>query len=152
MENNQNLFRCPWSETSSLMTDYHDTEWGVPLHDDLKLFEFLVLDAFQAGLSWQIVLHKRDAMRQAFKNFNPEVLAQFNELSQQEDMEKLALCQQKMDNLHAWDLLPKVETMASRLGIDITEQMGNLSGGMKRRVLLGAALWTLLYALAVVLP
>lgn len=69
-----------------------------------------------------------------------EVLAQFNELSQQEDMDKLAQCQQKMDNLHAWDLLPKIETMASRLGINITEQMNNLSGGMKRRVLLGAAL------------
>jgi ATP-binding cassette subfamily F protein uup len=69
-----------------------------------------------------------------------EVLTQFNELSQQEDMDKLALCQQKMDNLHAWDLLPKIETMASRLGITITDQMTNLSGGMKRRVLLGAAL------------
>lgn len=69
-----------------------------------------------------------------------EVLAQFNELSQQEDMDKLAHCQQKMDNLHAWDLLPKIETMATRLGITITDQMSNLSGGMKRRVLLGAAL------------
>ena len=71
-----------------------------------------------------------------------EVLAQFNELSQQGDMDKLAVCQQKMDNLHAWDLLPKIETMASRLGINIAEQMHNLSGGMKRRVLLGAALLT----------
>jgi DNA-3-methyladenine glycosylase I len=79
MEINQNLFRCPWSGASSTMTIYHDTEWGVPLHDDLKLFEFLVLDAFQAGLSWQIVLHKRDAMRTAFKNFNPEILADFND-------------------------------------------------------------------------
>lgn len=69
-----------------------------------------------------------------------EVLAQYNELSQQDDMDKLGHCQQKMDNLHAWDLLPKIETMASRLGITITEQMNNLSGGMKRRVLLGAAL------------
>lgn len=69
-----------------------------------------------------------------------EVLAQYNELSQQEDMDKLGVCQQKMDNLHAWDLLPRIETMASRLGIDTTEQMDNLSGGLKRRVLLGAAL------------
>ncbi|KTD66427.1 ATP-binding cassette domain-containing protein [Legionella shakespearei] len=69
-----------------------------------------------------------------------EILTQFNELSQQGDMDKLALCQQKMDNLNAWDLLPKIETMASRLGISINEQMGSLSGGMKRRVLLGAAL------------
>ncbi|MDI1351298.1 MAG: ATP-binding cassette domain-containing protein, partial [bacterium] len=69
-----------------------------------------------------------------------EVLSQFYEFSQQDDMDKLARCQEKMDNLQAWDLLPKIETMASRLGIDVSEQMANLSGGMKRRVLLGAAL------------
>ncbi|MFI4919873.1 MAG: ATP-binding cassette domain-containing protein, partial [Legionellales bacterium] len=69
-----------------------------------------------------------------------EVLAQFNYYSNSDDMDKLALYQQKLDDLHAWDLLPKIETMASRLGIDIAADMANLSGGMKRRVLLGAAL------------
>ncbi|WP_392537617.1 ATP-binding cassette domain-containing protein [Legionella sp. 227] len=69
-----------------------------------------------------------------------EVLSRFNELSQLGDMEKLAACQQQMDNLHAWDKLPQIETMASRLGITTHERMNNLSGGMKRRVLLGAAL------------
>lgn len=69
-----------------------------------------------------------------------EVIAEYNELIQQEDMDKLAQCQQKMDNLNAWDLLPKIETMASRLGINTAGQMSQLSGGMKRRVLLGAAL------------
>lgn len=69
-----------------------------------------------------------------------EVLSRFNELSQLGDMEKLAACQQQMDNLHAWDKLPQIETMASRLGIATHERMNNLSGGMKRRVLLGAAL------------
>ncbi|MDR3443143.1 MAG: ATP-binding cassette domain-containing protein [Legionella sp.] len=69
-----------------------------------------------------------------------EVLARFNELSQQSDMDKLAACQQQMDNLHAWDKLPQIETMASRLSIPMNEQMSNLSGGMKRRVLLAAAL------------
>lgn len=69
-----------------------------------------------------------------------EVLTRFHQLSQQDDMDKLAVCQQHMDNLNAWELLPKIETMASRLGIPIDEQMVNLSGGMKRRVLLGAAL------------
>ncbi|HAU1150746.1 TPA: ATP-binding cassette domain-containing protein [Legionella pneumophila] len=69
-----------------------------------------------------------------------EVLSQFHEFTRQGDMDKLAKCQQRMDNLNAWHLLPKIETMASRLGIDIHEQMPNLSGGMKRRVLLGAAL------------
>lgn len=69
-----------------------------------------------------------------------EVLAQFHEDSLQDDMDKLSISQQKMDNLHAWDLLPKIETMASRLGINTTEHMASLSGGMKRRVLLAAAL------------
>ncbi|HAT9731141.1 TPA: ATP-binding cassette domain-containing protein [Legionella pneumophila subsp. pneumophila] len=69
-----------------------------------------------------------------------EVLSQFHEFTKQGDMDKLAKCQQRMDNLNAWHLLPEIETMASRLGIDIQEQMSNLSGGMKRRVLLGAAL------------
>ncbi|HBD4492939.1 TPA: ATP-binding cassette domain-containing protein [Legionella pneumophila] len=69
-----------------------------------------------------------------------EVLSQFHEFTKQGDMDKLARCQQQMDNLNAWHLLPEIETMASRLGIDIHEQMSNLSGGMKRRVLLGAAL------------
>ncbi|KTD06198.1 putative fused transporter subunits of ABC superfamily: ATP-binding component [Legionella gratiana] len=69
-----------------------------------------------------------------------EVLSRFHQLSQQGDMDKLAVCQQQMDNLHAWDKLPLIETMASRLGIIANERMSNLSGGMKRRVLLGAAL------------
>ncbi|MGC1183497.1 ATP-binding cassette domain-containing protein [Legionella sp.] len=69
-----------------------------------------------------------------------QVLTLFNELSHQGDMEKLAACQQQMDNMQAWDKLPQIETMANRLGITIDERMNNLSGGMKRRVLLAAAL------------
>jgi len=61
------------------MIKYHDTEWGVPVHDDRKLFEFIVLDAFQAGLSWSIILNKRDAFRLHFENFEPEKIAAFNE-------------------------------------------------------------------------
>ncbi len=63
--------RCPWPSDDELMIKYHDTEWGVPLHDDRKLFEFLVLDIFQAGLSWKTVLHKRENFREAFDNFEP---------------------------------------------------------------------------------
>jgi ATP-binding cassette subfamily F protein uup len=69
-----------------------------------------------------------------------EVVAQFYEDSQQDDMDKLARSQERMDALHAWDFLPKIETMATRLGIDVNEQMQSLSGGMKRRVLLASAL------------
>jgi DNA-3-methyladenine glycosylase I len=71
--------RCPWPKNDSRMIKYHDTEWGVPLHDDKKLFEFLVLDAFQAGLSWQIVLTKREGFRKAFVNYNIKKIAAFNE-------------------------------------------------------------------------
>ena len=57
---------CTWPNNNPLMIAYHDTEWGVPVHDDQKHFEFMVLDAFQAGLSWAIVLKKREGFRKAF--------------------------------------------------------------------------------------
>lgn len=67
------------------MQDYHDVEWGVPLHDDRKIFEFIVLDAFQAGLSWKTILHRRENFRKALNNFQPEKIAQYNN----EDYERL---------------------------------------------------------------
>lgn len=70
--------RCEWCLGDELMTAYHDTEWGTPLHDDKKLFEFVALDSFQAGLSWQIILHKRENFRKAFDNFRPDKIAKYN--------------------------------------------------------------------------
>ena len=61
------------------MTAYHDTEWGAPLHDDRRLFEFLVLEGMQAGLSWATILHKRENFRQAFDGFNPQSIAHYGE-------------------------------------------------------------------------
>ncbi|HHF7365083.1 TPA: ATP-binding cassette domain-containing protein [Legionella bozemanae] len=90
----------------------------VPITEEESVYHFLVKSLGEVG----------------------EILSRFNELSQLGDTDKLALCQQQMDNLHAWDKLPQIETMASRLGIATNERMNNLSGGMKRRVLLGAAL------------
>jgi DNA-3-methyladenine glycosylase I len=69
---------CAWGTTSELMLAYHDTEWGVPVHDDLKHFEFLVLDAFQAGLSWSLVLNKRENFRKAFAGFDPAKVVRFS--------------------------------------------------------------------------
>jgi DNA-3-methyladenine glycosylase I len=69
--------RCAWSLYSPLMTAYHDREWGVPCHDDLTLFEFLVLDGMQAGLSWDIILRKRQGFRQAFDRFDPVKVARY---------------------------------------------------------------------------
>ncbi|MCB5252862.1 MAG: DNA-3-methyladenine glycosylase I [Candidatus Cloacimonadaceae bacterium] len=70
--------RCGWEGSSELMIRYHDTEWGVPLHDDRKLFEFLTLDAFQAGLSWAGILNKRENFRAAFDNFDPALVAKYD--------------------------------------------------------------------------
>ena len=71
--------RCGWESSDPLMIAYHDEEWGVPVHDDRKLFEFLVLDAFQAGLSWAIVLRKREGFRKAFHGFDPRRVAGYSE-------------------------------------------------------------------------
>lgn len=71
------LIRCAWI-SDPLMQKYHDEEWGVPLHDDRKLFEFMVLDAFQAGLSWKTILNKRENFRKAFDNFEPEIIAKYD--------------------------------------------------------------------------
>ena len=70
--------RCPWA-IDELYAAYHDTEWGVPLHDDQKLFEFLVLEGAQAGLSWHLILKKRENYRRAFAQFDPQKVARFNQ-------------------------------------------------------------------------
>ena len=69
--------RCAWSENDALMSAYHDTEWGVPERDSRALWEKLMLDGFQAGLSWRTILHKREAFRKAFQGFDPKVVARF---------------------------------------------------------------------------
>lgn len=69
--------RCAWAGSDPLMVQYHDTEWGVPLHDDRKIFEFLVLEGMQAGLSWSTVLRKRENFRAAFRGFNPTQVSRF---------------------------------------------------------------------------
>jgi len=74
----KSIYRCPWSLSSELMMKYHDEEWGVPIHDDKKLFEFMVLDTFQAGLSWSTVLNKRENFKNAFDNFQPEKIARYS--------------------------------------------------------------------------
>ena len=70
--------RCAWARTP-LSIAYHDEEWGVPLHDDTRLFEFLVLEGAQAGLSWETILNKRENYRAAFDGFNPAKIAKYNE-------------------------------------------------------------------------
>ena len=75
----KSIYRCPWSLSSELMMKYHDEEWGVPIHDDRKLFEFMVLDTFQAGLSWSTILNKRENFKKALDNFQPEKIARYTD-------------------------------------------------------------------------
>ena len=70
--------RCPWPSDDKLMIKYHDKEWGVPLHNDRKLFEFLILEGFQAGLSWRTILYKRKNFRKAFDNFDFNKVANYD--------------------------------------------------------------------------
>src|SRR5262252_5994006 len=69
--------RCDWAEGNALQTAYHDTEWGVPVHDDRRFFEFLILEGPQAGLSWDTILRKRAAYRKAFARFDPKAVSRF---------------------------------------------------------------------------
>jgi DNA-3-methyladenine glycosylase I len=74
------MTRCGWAETGDeLLERYHDEEWGVPNHKDQKHFEFLVLEAFQAGLSWMTILRKREAFQKAFESFNPVAVSKFDQ-------------------------------------------------------------------------
>ena len=75
----QEVIRCFGGPDDPLMMRYHDEEWGVPLHDDRALFEFLVLDGFQAGLSWRTILHKRESFRRAFDGFDPQKVARYGD-------------------------------------------------------------------------
>jgi len=74
-----NKIRCGWSETDPLYVRYHDEEWGIPVHDDRKLFEFLILEGAQAGLSWITILRKREAYRKAFDEFDPVKIARYKD-------------------------------------------------------------------------
>jgi DNA-3-methyladenine glycosylase I len=76
--------RCAWANSGQLDQLYHDTEWGVPLHDDERLFEFLILEGAQAGLSWTTILRKREGYRKAFASFVPEAVASFDDRKLQE--------------------------------------------------------------------
>jgi len=79
MATSKSIVRCPWSLSSELMIKYHDEEWGVPLHDDRKFFEFILLDAFQAGLSFNTILNKRENFRKAFDDFQPGKIARYTD-------------------------------------------------------------------------
>jgi DNA-3-methyladenine glycosylase I len=110
---------CNWPGTDLLMQKYHDEEWGVPLRDDQKLFEFLVLEGFQAGLSWSTVLKKREAFREVFKGFVPERVAVINEDEVQDILLDSRIIRNKM----------KIEASIHNAGcfLKIKEEFGSFS-------------------------
>ena len=89
MDLNKNIIRCAWCGTDPLYVRYHDEEWGKPVYTDQTLFEFLILESAQAGLSWITILRKRENYRKAFANFNVQKVAEFTE----QDVERLLMDQ-----------------------------------------------------------
>lgn len=92
----KNKKTCSWPSNDPLMITYHDEEWGVPVHNDRKLFEFMVLDAFQAGLSWKTILYKRENFRKAFDNFQPEIIAKYSEHKLSELLEDAGIIRNRL--------------------------------------------------------
>src|SRR5437870_12464045 len=92
---NQTLNRCAWAR-NELSIRYHDEEWGVPVHDDRSLFEFLVLEGAQAGLSWDTILQKRDNYRKAFNNFNPQKVAKYDAKKQKSLLQNPGIIRNKL--------------------------------------------------------
>jgi DNA-3-methyladenine glycosylase I len=78
MTKSKTVTRCPWGTSDPIYIEYHDKEWGIPVHDDRKLFEMLILEGAQAGLSWITILKKRDNYRKAFDNFDANKIARYN--------------------------------------------------------------------------
>ncbi len=88
--------QCTWPQNDPQMLNYHDNEWGNPVHDDKKHFEFLVLDCFQAGLSWKTILHRRENFKKAFSNFDVKKIAKFDEVKVQELMQDAGIIRNKL--------------------------------------------------------
>jgi DNA-3-methyladenine glycosylase I len=92
----ENKIRCTWCEKDVLYRDYHDNEWGKPIYDDAKLFEFLILETFQAGLSWYTILKKRENFRAAFDNFDYKKVANYGEEKVQELLQNAGIIRNQL--------------------------------------------------------
>lgn len=93
--------RCPWAGNTAFYIDYHDHEWGRPVHDDKKLFEMLILECMQAGLSWITILKKREAYRKAFDGFDPEKMAHYGDAKIRQLMENQGIIRNRLKILAA---------------------------------------------------
>jgi DNA-3-methyladenine glycosylase I len=102
--------RCEWARTD-LMIAYHDTEWGVPVHDDRKLFEFLILEGAQAGLSWEIILNKREGYRSAFSGFDPAKVARYDQRKHEQLLQNAGIVRNRLK------ITAAIENAKSFLGV-----------------------------------
>lgn len=111
--------RCHWAKDNPLMIEYHDQEWGVPLYDDQKLFEFLILEGVQAGLSWLTVLKKRKDYRKLFDNFNPKKIANYDKKKVAELLQDPRIIRNRL----------KVEAsiINAKIFLDIKKEFGSFS-------------------------
>jgi len=96
MKTNSKIIRCSWCGTDPLYMAYHDNEWGVPVYDDAKLFEFLILETFQAGLSWITILRKRENFRKAFDNFDYQKISRYDEIKFDELIQNAGIIRNKL--------------------------------------------------------
>lgn len=111
--------RCGWCEGDALYEKYHDTEWGIPLYDDQKQFEFLILETFQAGLSWITVLKKRENFRTAFDHFDYNKIAQYNDIKFQELIQNKGIIRNR--------LKIKAAITNAQAFLKVREEFGNFS-------------------------
>ena len=146
--------RCRWADGDELMKKYHDKEWGVPVHDDAKLFEFLILEGAQAGLSWLTVLRKRENYRRAFDGFDAEKIALYKEervarLMQNEGIIRNRLkieaamrsydyyefqTQQQRDQLNRLVRLNEVESMRLQHAMERLAKMSTMIASLMKRI------------------
>ena len=111
--------RCEWCLGSPLYMEYHDTEWGVPVYDDRKHFEFLVLESAQAGLSWITILKKRENYRKAYDGFNPEKVARYSQVKKQKLLSDAGIVRNRL----------KIEASVNnaRLFLEVQKEFGSFS-------------------------
>ena len=119
--------RCAWAESDPLLRAYHDEEWGTPEHDGRKLWEMLMLEGFQAGLSWITILRKRDAFRKAFRHFKPEVVARFGEADIERLLQDAGIVRSRA-KIEATIAGARVYVAMEKSGEDFSQFVWNLAG------------------------
>jgi DNA-3-methyladenine glycosylase I len=120
--------RCAWAEGNALHQAYHDAEWGVPIHDSRELWELLMLEGFQAGLAWIVVLRKRDALRAAFKQFEPDKVAHFTERDVQRLLQDAGIIRSRA-KINATIEGARIFLRMRAAGEDFATYVWNLAGG-----------------------